>query len=157
MQELPNKISEYIQNDGQDLLNGYIRFIQPQNIDVYRSLFEGKHFWKSDIPFAITAFGDIIAWNSDGFIQLYRLVDGISSIMMYGDKFFFQNILDKDFQKDFFELELFKDVQEKYGKISADQCYAFIPLPALGGDKGLDSVRIASLKTYLSLLIETMQ
>ena len=77
--------------------------------------------------------------------------------MMYGDNFFFQNIMDVDFQKEFFELELFKAAQEKYGKISAEQCYAFVPLPSLGGDKSLDSVRIESLKTYLSLLIETMQ
>lgn len=157
MQELPKKITAYLENSGKDLLDGYIRFLQPKDGDNLRSHLEEKHFWKSDIPFAVTAFGDVFAWNTDGFIQLYKLTDGISPIIMYGDDFFFENISDVDFQKDFFDLDLFKVAKERHGNISANQCYAFVPLPILGGAKDVNSIEIEDMTAYLSFLIETIQ
>ena len=155
MLRLPNRIQDYINSGRTDVLDGYIRFIMPQDVNKFIAVLDGTDFWESDIPFATSAFGDILAWNSDGFIQLYKMVDGYSTIIMAGDDFFFQNIEDKTFQKDYFDLSLFDEAQKKFGKILPSQCYAFVPVPALGGTKNLHSIQIEDLVTYLSLLSST--
>ncbi len=155
MNRFPANIQKFISQSDMELLDGYIRFIDPQDIDQFLKIFERKEFWESDVPFATTAFGDIFAWNVDGYIQLYKMVDGMSEIIMSGDEFFAQNVGDSIFQKTYFDLELFFDAQKKYGKLLPDQCYAFIPIPALGGKKELNSVEVEPLLSYLALLSDT--
>lgn len=152
--QLPPAIQAHIDAGGADLLDGYIRFIKPQDTASFMSLLSGKAFWESDIPFATTAFGDILAWNVDGYIQLYRLVDGTSSIMMADDKFFFEDVNDEAFQKDYFDVTLFRDAEKLLGKLNPGQCYAFEPLPALGGAKDLKSAKITPLLPYVALMID---
>ncbi len=155
MEGLPSNIQRFVTTKDLEFLDGYIRIINLKNVDQFLEIFEGKDFWESDLPFATTAFGDILAWNLDGYIQLYKMTDGTSEIIMCGDDFFAQNIEDSAFQKTYFNLELFYDAQKKYGKILPDQCYAFIPIPALGGKKELNSIEVNPLLPYLMLLSDT--
>jgi len=153
---LPVAIQLHIDDGGASLLGGYLRFLGAQDVSALISLLSGKSFWESDIPFATTAFGDIFAWNSDGFIQLYHMVDGTSSIIMAGDEFFFRDIEDSSFQKEHFEMELFGKAREALGEISENQCYAFEPLPILGGSKDLKSLKIESFIPYISLIVSLL-
>ena len=154
MKELPTNIQRYIAGDNLELLDGYIRFINIRDIKAFLDILSGKEFWESDIPFAITAFGDIFAWNSDGYIQFYKMTEGTSTIIMRGDKFFIQNTADHEFQKAYFELDMFYAAKEQYGNLSPDQCYGFVPIPALGGKKDVASIQIEPSLAYIALLSE---
>ncbi|SCI51316.1 Domain of uncharacterised function (DUF1851) [uncultured Blautia sp.] len=155
MKKLPTNIQKLVSANSVELLNGYIRIINSKSINQFLEILKGKDFWESDIPFATTVFGDVVAWNLDGYIQLYKMTDGISEIVMCGDEFFAQNIEDSTFQNTYFDLDLFYNAEKKYGKISPDQCYAFLPIPALGGKKELNSIEIQPLLPYLTLLSDT--
>lgn len=154
MKELPANIQKCVSEDNLELLDGYIRFINIRDIKSFLDVLSGKDFWESDVPFATTAFGDIFAWNSDGYIQLYKMTEGISTIIMSGDKFFIQNTADEEFQKEYFELEMFYAAKERYGNLLPDQCFGFVPIPALGGKKDIASIQIEPALAYVALLSE---
>lgn len=154
MKQLPANIQRCVAEDNLELLDGYIRFINSRDIKAFLDILSGKEFWESDVPFAITAFGDIFAWNSDGYIQLYKMTEGTSTIIMHGDKFFIQNTADKEFQKAYFELDMFYAAKERYGNLSPGQCYGFAPIPALGGKKDVASIQIEPSLAYVALLSE---
>ena len=135
MKKLPTNIQKLVSANSVELLNGYIRIINSKSINQFLEILKGKDFWESDIPFATTVFGDVI--------------------VMCGDEFFAQNIEDSTFQNTYFDLDLFYNAEKKYGKISPDQCYAFLPIPALGGKKELNSIEIQPLLPYLTLLSDT--
>ena len=72
---------------------------------------------------------------------------------MFGDKFFFQNVEDADFQSEYFDMNLYYQAKSKYGPLSQNQCYTFAPIPALGGAKKLESIQTGDLSAYLLLLL----
>lgn len=150
--QFPN-IMKQIEAGTETILDGYIRFLNPNVPNESLSVLRNSNVFSGDIPFATTAFGDIFTWTEDGYIRFYKLVDGISTIIMFGDKFFFQNVEDADFQSEYFDINLYYQAKSKYGPLSQNQCYTFVPIPALGGAKKLESIQTGDLSAYLLLLL----
>ena len=149
-----SNIMKHIETGEKTILDGYIRFCNPHKEHKLVSIFRNPKITSTDVPFATTAFGDVFTWNEDGYIRLYKLVDGISNTIMFGDQFFFQNVVDADFQTEYFDLNLYYEARAKYGQLGETQCYTFVPIPALGGSKKLDSIQVGDLFAYLALLLD---
>lgn len=153
MNTLPNIISEKSDNGRAKLLNGYLRFIPEEQWELYVKVLKQSPLWDNGIPFAVTAFCDLLVWDKDGYILIYQMVDRIKHVVMHGADFFFANINEPQFQKDFFDLKLYNEALEMFGGLQNDQCYIFEPIPALGGSKELKNISIGNTLPYLSILI----
>ena len=122
--QFPN-IMKQIEAGTETILDGYIRFLNPNVPNESLSVLRNSNVFSGDIPFATTAFGDIFTWTEDGYIRFYKLVD----------------------------MNLYYQAKSKYGPLSQNQCYTFVPIPALGGAKKLESIQTGDLSAYLLLLL----
>lgn len=152
MDKLPKNLSEYIKNDGTSVADGYIRFLKEEGIEEIRQIVETSEIWQGGIPFATTAFGDILAWE-DGYVMLYKFTDEDYTVMLSGTDFFFPNLKDEEYQKDFLDMELFFASIDKMGEINDDECYTLEPIPRIGGARDIRYVNIGKLKEYLTLIV----
>lgn len=150
MNLLPEELNKYIDKS---VLNGYLRFLDETMRTEYTKLLENYYQWEGGIPFAITAFADILVWN-DKYVYKYNLLDNDVSVILSGFDYFFQNIEDEDYQKDYFELDLYEMCREKIGDLNFDECYTFEPIPALGGSKTTETVSKGKSPEFVALLIQ---
>jgi len=154
IKDLPQELKEYI-GSGKSLrlLDGYIRLLSTdEQIKQYSDVMQKWNSKKTDIPFAVTAFGDILAWTGDGYISMNRLIDNRSDIILSGAKFFFSVVTDKSFQREWFDIELHVEARKKIGEIKDDECYTFEPVPALGGSKELSNLKKGKTLEYLYIV-----
>ena len=136
------------------IFNGYIKIINP---DEYKDIVKESYFRGEEaIPIMVTAFGDIITWEDNRYIRMICFKDGIFKGLGAGFKFFFSNMLDEDFQKDFFELALYKLANEKIGKLDFDECYGFVPLLGLGGKKNVENLEIVKVKEHIEIITQML-
>ena len=150
--KLPENIRKYIENDRTSLMDGYLRFLKKEEIALFYELLEKSEIWNGGIPFATTAFGDVLAWE-DGYVMLYKMSEEDYTVMLSGTTFFFENLKDPSYQADYFELDLYDQAQKKLGKIQSNECYVIEPIPALGGAREINYLSIGDMKTYIYLLI----
>lgn len=149
--KLPLNLKEYIINNGEDIVEGYIRFLTEEDMSKISGLLKECPIWHDGVPFATTVFGDILAWE-DGYVMLYELTEEDYKVMLSGTDFFFDNLNDKEYQMDFLDLELYKSAIDKYGKIQHDQCYVLEPIPKLGGARTEKYLNVGELFSYISIL-----
>lgn len=150
--KLPDNIKNYILTDGKDLADGYIRFLNSDKIDEISEILKKSQIWNNGVPFAITVFGDVVAWE-DNYIVLYKFTDEDYTIILSGSEFFFTNLQDKTYQQDFFDIELYHEAVKRLGKISREQCYIFEPIPKLGGAREVKYLNIGEFKNYIYILL----
>lgn len=153
LEKLPDNIKEYIKQSKRDLLDGYIRFLGEEEISAIDKIIQNSSIWEGGLPFATTAFGDVFVWDG-GYILLYKFTEVDHNVILSGSTFFFENVDDSGYQKDFFDIELYILAVNKYGKIDHTECYTLEPIPALGGLRELSYVHIGDMKTYLKMVIE---
>lgn len=151
IEKLPDNIRNYIVDDASPLLDGYIRFLNRDKIAEIYQIVNQSSIWNEGIPFATTVFGDLIVWE-DGYVMLYNMPETDYKVMLSGTDFFFENLNDKTYQTDFFQLDLYKNAIEKCGAIKPYECYVIEPIPALGGARELKYLSVGDLKMYLQLL-----
>lgn len=151
--KLPQNIKEYIEQDKEELLEGYIRFHNEEEIDSILSIINQSNMWNGGIPFATTAFGDVFVWQ-DGFIVLYKFTEADYNVILSGSTFFYENVNDLDYQKEFFDIALYREAVNRFGSINRKECFSLEPIPALGGAREIKYVQIAEMKAYLSLVIQ---
>ncbi|RKM55775.1 DUF1851 domain-containing protein [Butyrivibrio sp. X503] len=134
------------------MLDGYIKIINP---DEYKEILRESYFRAEEaIPIMMTAFGDVITWEDNRYIRMICFKDGVFKGLGAGFKYFFSNMLDEDFQKDFFEPDLFKCANEKLGKPEFDECYGFVPLLGLGGKRSADNLEKVKVKEYIAIIAQ---
>lgn len=150
--KLPANLKEYIINNGVDLADGYIRFLNEDEIGKMVELLESCPIWHDGIPFATTVFGDVLAWD-DGYIMLYKLSEEDYTVILSGTEFFFDNLKDEEYVKDFFDIELYKAAINKCGRIDRDQCYVLTPIPRLGGARIEKYLNVGELFSYITILL----
>ena len=149
---IPVELHKYLSEDGNPLLDGYIRFLDEFSRSRFRALASCYEGWSGGEPFAITAFGDLLVWDGS-YVLMYRFVDGKVDVILSGFTFFFANVQDPAYQKDFFDLPLFIAAKKKLGQIANDECYTFEPLPMLGGAKDIAHVSKGKAFEYLSMIV----
>lgn len=149
-----NNIPEELKNKdvGYVYANGYIRFFDENESNEIEEMISSSELWQGGIPFAVTAFGDVLVWY-DNYIYLYDFTTNDYSVIMSGSKFFMSNIEDEDYQADYFDMELLKESIAKVGKLNDLDCYTLAPIPAIGGAREVKYVGTGDLKVYLSILI----
>lgn len=149
---LPANLKDYIESHGENLADGYIRFLEADEIDGMSELLKHSSIWHDGIPFATTVFGDVLSWE-EGYIMLYKFIDEDYTVMLSGTDFFFVNLKDIEYQKEFLDMALYKIAIEKFGKVNCNECYVLEPIPKLGGAREEKYLNIGDLKSYLQILI----
>lgn len=149
--QLPEKISKQIEAGG-ILLDGMIRFTAPERLDPI--LKEGYVRAEEAVPFAITAFGDILTWERERYIYKVSLRQEKSDALAAGTDFFFDDLKDPEYAAEHFEMQLFFAAREKLGELSDSECYAFVPLEALGGFTDIEHLKKMQYREYLNLAIQ---
>lgn len=151
MQKNYESIENFI-DERKPVMNGYIRPISPEDTDKYRTVLSNCDIWQGEKPFAVTVFGDIIAYDDEGYVILLRLVDGTSSVICAESELFFSLLNDPDFQKDYFDIESYKYARDNVGVLEQDESYTYEPIPALGGNKSNESLSKGKTYEYMSVL-----
>lgn len=152
MNDLPIKLKDYIKNHGQNLANGYIRFLGEDDIDELSDMLKQSVIWHDGIPFATTVFGDVLSWE-DGYIMLYKFTEEDYTVMLSGTDFFFVNMEDEEYKKDFLDIELYESAMKKLGSVKDNECYILEPIPRLGGAREERYLNVGDMKSYLQILI----
>lgn len=150
--KLPSNLKEYMTNKGEDLVEGYIRFLTEEEIERMLDLLKACSIWQEGVPFATTVFGDVLSWE-DGYVMLYKLSEEDYTVMLSGTNFFFDNLKDEEYQKDFLDIELYKAAISKLGKVTREQCYVLEPIPRLGGARTEKYLNIGELFSYLAIIL----
>ena len=151
--KLPLILKEYIERNGGSLVNGYIRFLDEDAMEQMAEWLKPCAVWNHGVPFATTVFGDVLAWE-EGYIMLYKLTEEDYTVMLSGAEFFFRNLDDPEYRKDFLDISLYDEAIRKLGKIKSDECYVLEPIPRLGGARTERYLScVGELKSYIQFLI----
>lgn len=152
---IPQELKNYLDaNNDLNLLDGYITLFDTEDRTKYSKLVD-KHFPQSENHVVIgkTAFCDMLIWDGSH-VLLFKPFDNEVIVILSGFGFFFDNIMDEEYQKDFFELNLYSQAVDKLGKLSSDESFIFNPIRALGGDKSIENLDKGKTDVYLQFLIE---
>lgn len=138
-------------------LNGYLKVINPED---YKDILERSYSdAKTSIPVFVTAFGDIITWEKNKYLNIVYMRYGRSEVMLDGIEFFFSLLGDepKEFNDDFFSIGQYKKAVKAYGTLSYDECFGYAPLLALGGAETVKNIKTVKIKEYLELIIQVTE
>ena len=152
-QQIPKELLELWKKEGQCLLlNGYLRVVNPDDYlkFIQRTYFRGK----LSIPIFITAFGDIITLEENKYLRIVRYKDGDFVSILENMYYFLQDLEDEELLEDYFEIKLYEEAVARFGTLSFDQCFGFVPLLALGGQKHISNIDKVNTLEHLSLITQ---
>ena len=136
------------------LLNGYLKVVDP---DDYQELLADTYHWSgSAIPIFVTAFADIITWERGRYIRMVNYKDGTFDGIAAGFKFLWGDVLDGAFNGSFFDIAQYEEAVKRYGQIQFDECFGYVPLLALGGNKGVSHLQKVKIKEHITLISQTI-
>ncbi len=149
--DLPDEIlfllKEYPNNS---FFNGFLFTVNP---NVYKELLESIYMpYKYPLCFARDAFGNLYIWE-DNSIVLVNIVHGTSEII--GKKlnvFFNLKMTDITFLKKRLSFDLYREVSSKLGLLNFDECFAYVPLLALGGAEKLENLQRVKIREHIHLI-----
>ncbi len=110
-----------------------------------------------------SAFGDLLFYvikeNGKQYFSmlnvLYNKYEVISTSRI--NKFFERSLNDKTFVEFYFSENLFNECLQKLGPLEFDECYGFVPLPVLGGDKSLEYAQKVKMNEYLIICAQSQK
>jgi hypothetical protein len=140
---------------------GFLWIIDPvSRKEDYQLWFD--HFFKKEgyinpetaFPFMRTAFGDVFFFeeNEFGFISIIAEVSNHLSINGYLNR----TLVEKDSLKDTYLYDLFQVALQKFGELESDECYAFLPPLALGGEIDEAHLQKVKLREHLAFLADLL-
>lgn len=152
--QLPHEILDQIGTSrNHQLLDGCIRFVNPKQL---LPILEAGYIRANDaIPFAITAFGDILTWENERYICKVSFCKEKTDILSAGVDYFFDDLDDPEYAEEQFDIEFYRNVREKIGNLSDDECYGFVPLLSLGGIEDIEHIEKVKYMEYLYLIIQS--
>jgi hypothetical protein len=103
-----------------------------------------------------TAFGNVCVWQGEQFLLLNLHTGKVGRFPANPRIVFDFTLVGADFRKDVLMEPLFLKAQAKLGKIDADECYGFAPLPALGGAISAKYLIKTKLREYVSLASQVL-
>lgn len=150
--KLPSKLIEFWQQYGYGIyMDGYLKIINPQEyIEIFSISY--TYYEDTEIPFAVTAFGDLFVWANDA-VRLIDYRHGIASIVSSSkiERLFESRLLSENYLSKYFKWDNYIPAKEKFGAPDYDECYAYEPILALGGFEKVEN--ITKVKTNEHLLI----
>jgi len=151
--QLPTKIVEQIRDSANNkLLDGCIRFVETDQLTPI--LKAGYIHADEAVPFAITAFGDILTWEKGKYICKVSFIKCSTEVLAAGTKYFFDDLTDPDYVSEKFDIELYRHMKTGLGSLNGDECYGYVPLIPLGGDINTAHIRRVKYREYLYLAIQ---
>lgn len=150
-EKLPQKIIYVWKNYGLGTFyNGYLKIINPNE---YKELIEKTYFQGNvSIPIFATAFGDIITWEKNQFIGIIKYRYGENDVISDGFDFFYEDLLDGEFDDTDFNIKKYKEALNKYGMLEYDECFGYVPLITMGGKESVENIKKAKIKEHISLI-----
>lgn len=148
---LPQSLLSY--SGSAQLADGLITLITPDSvIDLLRDGYAETRV----IPFAVTAFGDILVWEKDKYVNCVSFSKHSVTVISSGFDFFFDDIADTKFLEEYFNLQLYNDAKERFGNCHEGECYISSPLPAIAGDFKIENLSIGKFREYNALSIDML-
>ena len=142
--------------------NGLFRLLPPEEFIFWDDAYIGESGQiKPQIPFMITAFGDIFVWIYDtclneSYVAYINIRKGTWKIGASNVKILFNvRILSNTCIK-MFDLEMFPALVSKLGRLAEDECYGYVPALALGGDNDIDKVERVKFVPYIDLICQSL-
>jgi len=133
------------------LADGFIRLCNP---DTYKDVLEDGYSESDTIIIGTTVFGDFIVWEKQKYVNLISFSKHSVTVLESGFDFFFDDIEDERFLKQYFEYELYQQAVNCFGECSVDECYTINPIPAVGGSATIDRIQIGKVREYNAISIE---
>lgn len=155
IQKYGNKVPQELLNIWEtkgygSILNGYLRIIDP---DKYMSIIQKYYFkGKESIPILSTSFGDIIVWQENKYISIVNFKNHSYNIISSGFKYFWHDLTDSAFRKDFFDEELHEEVVQQVGIANYNQIYGFFPLLPISNDNNISNIKIVNTVEHLEII-----
>lgn len=142
--------------------NALFRLLPPEEFIFWDDAYIGESGQiKPQIPFMITAFGDIFVWVYDtclneSYVAYINIRKGTWKIGASNVKILFNvRILSNTCIK-MFDLEMFPALVSKLGRLEEDECYGYVPALALGGDNDIDKVERVKFVPYIDLICQSL-
>lgn len=142
--------------------NGLFRLLPPEEFIFWDDAYIGESGQiKPQIPFMITAFGDIFVWVYDtclneSYVAYINIRKGTWKIGASNIKILINvRILSTTCIK-MFDLEMFPALVSKLGRLAEDECYGYVPALALGGDNDIDKVERVKFVPYIDLICQSL-
>ncbi|EKU91468.1 T6SS immunity protein Tdi1 domain-containing protein [Bacteroides oleiciplenus] len=142
--------------------NGLFRLLPPEEFIFWNDAYIGESGQiKPQIPFMITAFGDIFVWVYDtclneSYVAYINIRKGTWKIGASNIKILINvRILSNTCIK-MFDLEMFPALVSKLGRLAEDECYGYVPALALGGDNDIDKVERVKYVPYIDLICQSL-
>jgi len=153
--KLPAKLIEFWEQYGYGIyMDGYLKIVHP---DEYNEIFSVSyaHYKNTEIPFAVTAFGDLFVW-ANGAVRLIDYRHGISSIVSSSkiERLFESRLLSENYLSKYFKWDNYLPAKEKLGAPNYDECYAYEPILALGGSEKVENITKVKIKEHLLIINE---
>ena len=157
MAEFSNKLPEQIialwnEYGLGSFFNDYFKVINPLEYkDIVReSYFDGEYA----IPIMVTAFGDIIIYNTKEKILvnlLYRYMD----LEVLGS-YFYRNLGSQAYIDSKIKNKQYDKALEKYGSLAYDECFGYVPLLGMGGKESIKNIQKVKIKEHIALITQTV-
>lgn len=131
-------------------LGGYLRIINP---DDYDELIEETYFsGKNNVPLFVTAFGDVITYEKEGYIFIIEYKKCDFDCMIKDFSLFIRLLDDPSFCEEYYNFILYEKAKEKFGELALDESYGFVPLLPLGGKKDVNHMDKVKTREHIELI-----
>ncbi len=151
--KLPKELIEIWKSYGfGSIINGYLKIINP---DDYVELLEQTYSrGKVSVPIMVTAFGDIITWEKGKYVGIVEYRYGRNDIIVTGFDIFISLLSDESFLNDYLKIDFYKEAVGRFGELSYDECFGYVPILAIGGKETIDSLAKVKIKEHIALITE---
>lgn len=130
-------------------MNGYIKVINP---DDYQSIVDNTCYTcKKAVPILVTAFGDIITFESGEYMSILYYRFGKFELMLKDFDFFLNRLTDRSFVNEFFSLNQYYKAINQHGKLLYKECFGDTSLLALGGES-TESLKKVQIQEHIALM-----
>lgn len=150
---MANKEISRFCSDGKTVMNGYIRPIDKKSYKTLTEIIKKSNLFENEEIFAYTVFGDILAVDSEGYVMLFKLLEGMKTVICAEGELFFTLVNDAEYRKDYFRINEYNYALKNIGELKKDECYTYVPLPALGGGMSNDEISKGKAIEYMQLLV----
>ncbi len=132
--------------------NGFFKIINPDDYkEQVKALFpESEHM----IPIMITGLGDVVLWDKNGAVVLFKSDYGKARTIASDINAFLEGFDDAKFDSEQWDEKSYRMIARVRGKLTYDQCYYYDPLVRECGYRRAVHLKKKSITEYFGYLIQ---
>jgi hypothetical protein len=147
----PEDLVSFLEEEGYcSYGDGFFHFVNPK--DYEKVLSEWKQVPAGHLVFCRTGMGNLITWNGDQVCILHVYSGYFSDISESMFDFFKFSLGDTQFVEKTLFKKLFDEAKNRLGELEEDECYAFVPALALGGNETAENLHKMKINESMNLL-----